>query len=83
MLCEYISVHRIYLLVYLFIVQISAGASNPKLSDTTGYPTFLRSVSSDTSVVEGIIALMKFYGWSRIASITQQEFLFTAVSQSF
>ena len=60
--------------------QISAGASSPKLSDTTEYPTFMRTVSSDTAVVDGIVTMMKQYDWSHVACITQQEFLFTAVS---
>ena len=62
-----------------FSLQISAGASNPRLSDTIEYPTLLRTVSSDAAVVDGIIAMMNHYDWSRIACITQQEFIFTAV----
>ncbi len=64
----------------MLYLQISAGASNPKLSDPVEYPTLLRTVSADTAVVDGIIALMKYNDWSHIACITQQEFLFTTVS---
>ncbi|XP_019853725.1 PREDICTED: gamma-aminobutyric acid type B receptor subunit 1-like [Amphimedon queenslandica] len=61
------------------LVLISAGATSPSLSNTAVYPTFLRSISVDTAAVEGIIALMKKYGWTRVAAITSQQDLFQAV----
>ena len=36
-------------------------------------------MDSSDIFTDGIIALMKHYGWSRVAAITQQEFLFTKV----
>ena len=63
----------------LSIFQISPIAASPALSDQTKYPNFARLVTSGVAIVDGIIALMKHYGWSRVAAITQQEFLFTKV----
>ena len=68
-----------YIIYLLFIFQVSPIASSPALSDQTKYPNFARLVTSDVVVADGIIALMKQYGWSRVATITQQEFLFTKV----
>uniref|UniRef100_A0A1X7VVB9 Receptor ligand binding region domain-containing protein n=1 Tax=Amphimedon queenslandica TaxID=400682 RepID=A0A1X7VVB9_AMPQE len=61
------------------LVLISAGATSPSLSNTAVFPTFLRSISLDTAAVEGIIALMKKYGWTRVAAITSNQDLFQAV----
>ena len=82
-LCLKVHYWRFYCILLLLSLQISAGASNPRLSDTIEYPTLLRTVSSDAAVVDGIIAMMKHYGWSRIACVTQQEFIFTAVCIMF
>ena len=68
-----------YMPILAFIFQVSPIASSPALSDQTKYPNFARLVTSDVVVADGIMALMKQYGWSRVAAITQQEFLFTKV----
>lgn len=43
------------------------------------YTTFVRMVSSDATVAEGIIQLMMWYSWSRIAVIQQEEDFFSSV----
>ena len=64
----------------MVLLQISASASSPYLSDVATFPLFLRTVSSEGEVAVGIKAAMKEFGWSRIATITQSENLFTFVS---
>ena len=60
--------------------QISPGSSSPHLSNNKLFPLFLRTVSSDAEIAEGITAAMKKFGWSRVALITQSESIFTFVS---
>ena len=55
-------------------------SSSPRLSNTEVFPRFLRTVSSDAEIVVGIIQIMKQFGWSRMALITQSENIFTFVS---
>ena len=39
-------------------------------------------VSSDAVVAEGVASLMERFNWTRVAVISQQETIFTSVSQS-
>ena len=64
---------------YVF-VQISPGSSSPRLSNHEYFPTFLRSVASDTSTATGIVKLMQHLKWKHVAIITQEEDIFTLVS---
>ena len=66
-------------LLIIIIFQVSPTAGSPALSDATKYPNFARLAPSGVVIAYGVVALMKQYGWSRVAAITQQEFLFTKV----
>ena len=55
-------------------------STSPALSDNSTFETFYRVVSSDAAVVEGIVNLALQFNWSRIAVISQQENIFTSVS---
>ena len=60
--------------------QISPSSSSPRLSSDKNFPNFLRTISSEAEVNIGIVNVMKQFGWSRIAAITQSDNLFTFVS---
>lgn len=63
------------------LVQISPAATSPRLSrELDSFPTFLRTVASDTAMVPGIAAAMINFRWSRIALLTQAENVFTFFS---
>eukprot|EP00731_Ephydatia_muelleri_P029051 Em0020g695a len=64
---------------YWNLVQISAVSTSPQLEDNVTYPTFLRTVASDSNIVMGITSLMLHFGWSRMAVLVQQEAIFTTV----
>ena len=59
--------------------QISALSTSPQLEDNLTYPTFLRTVASDSNIIVGITSLMLRFGWSRMAVLVQQEAIFTTV----
>ena len=63
-----------------FPLQISPASTSTHLSNDRTFPNFIRTVSSSSEVVDGIIQAMKQYGWSRIALMTQSENIFTFVS---
>ncbi|XP_065899544.1 gamma-aminobutyric acid type B receptor subunit 2-like isoform X2 [Dysidea avara] len=62
---------------YWSLVQISPSASSPRLSSTSPFSRFLRTVSSDREIDYGISRTMRRFGWSRIALLTQSENIFT------
>eukprot|EP00731_Ephydatia_muelleri_P029050 Em0020g694a len=64
---------------YWNLVQISPLSTSPQLEDNVTYPTFLRTVASDSNIVMGITSLMLHFGWSRMAVLVQQEAIFTTV----
>ena len=66
-----------------FPLQISPASTSTHLSNDRTFPNFIRTVSSSSEVVDGIIQAMKQYGWSRIALMTQSENIFTFVSYLF
>ena len=45
------------------------------------FPTFLRTIPSDAMVPQGVISVMKEFGWENIGVITQQEDAFTSVCE--
>jgi hypothetical protein len=49
------------------IPQISYGSTSPALSKKDMYPTFVRTVPSDTMLVSGITELIEKYEWSMIS----------------
>jgi len=61
------------------INQISPAATSPRLS-TSIFPKFLRTVSQDSEIVAGVAAVMRQFGWSRVALLTEAENIFTFVS---
>ena len=74
------SIHIVCIFRHLTFVQISPVSTSPALSDNSTFETFYRVVSSDAAVVEGIVNIALQFNWSRIAVISQQENIFTSVS---
>lgn len=53
--------------------MISYGARDPSLSDSERYPLFYRSLPSGLFLDAGIVALLKMFGWKRIAVLASVE----------
>ena len=85
-------VHAMNLYAYVFHVCIHYrfckyrrhSGTSPALSDTTVFPTFVRTISSFASQGAMLIAIWGLLGWKRCSIITstQNEFLLTSVSWS-
>ena len=77
MLCR--SIVKCISFLWHILVQISPGSSSPQLSNSHKFPTFLRPVPSDITIVPGIVKLMQQFDWKHVAIITQEEDIFTLV----
>ena len=64
------------------ILQMSYVSSSPALSDRSRFLSFWRTFPSDDSVTAAVLAVVKEYGWKQLKIITQEETLFTEVSNS-
>ena len=51
------------------MLQISASATSPSLSDKAKYGSFLRTIGNDELQGESIIKLVKQFGWNRIGVV--------------
>jgi len=51
-----------------YIPQISYSASSAALSTSWKYPSFLRTVPSDTHQATAIVDLVRFFGWSYVSA---------------
>lgn len=63
--------------------MVSYGATSALLSDSTAYTTMMRSVPSDASVIQGVIALLQRYNVTRAVMIAQDDTFGTSGMQSF
>ncbi|XP_069075495.1 vomeronasal type-2 receptor 26-like [Pleurodeles waltl] len=53
--------------------QISYGALDPLLSDKLRFPSFFRTVPNELSVYEGIIQLLKHFGWTWVGILASED----------
>lgn len=60
--------------------QISYGSSSPTLSDRDMFPTFFRTIPSETQSNSARFALMQRYNWSKVATLHETRNVFTLVS---
>ena len=61
-------------------LQISYGSSSPTLSDRDMFPTFFRTIPSETQSNSARFALMERYNWSKVATLHETRNVFTLVS---
>ena len=61
-------------------LQISYGSSSPTLSDRDMFPTFFRTIPSETQSNSARFAFMKSYNWSKVATLHETRNVFTLVS---
>ena len=60
---------------------MSYASLSPELVHSDQFPNFFRTVPSAMSLVHIVHAVMDQYGWKRLAVISEEEKLFTLVSQ--
>ncbi|XP_031551281.1 gamma-aminobutyric acid type B receptor subunit 2-like [Actinia tenebrosa] len=58
---------------YWNLVQVSYGSTSPSLRNRTLYPRFFRTISSDLAFNRARVAVIKAMGWSRVATLHQNE----------
>ncbi|XP_070567011.1 gamma-aminobutyric acid type B receptor subunit 1-like [Ptychodera flava] len=64
------------------LVQMSGSASSPGLSDRDRYPLFMRLYPSDTILVPGWEALLRYFEWKRVAIILENEEMFSLLMEN-
>ncbi|CAH3175080.1 unnamed protein product [Porites lobata] len=58
---------------YWNLLQVSYASTSPVLKDRELYPRFFRTISSDLAFNPARAALLKKYGWKRVATLHQNE----------
>lgn len=62
------------------LCQISPTASSPSLSNRKRYPSFFRIIPSETLLNPPYVSIMRYFNWTRVATIHQNHELFALVS---
>ncbi|XP_074655658.1 gamma-aminobutyric acid type B receptor subunit 1-like [Tubulanus polymorphus] len=62
---------------YFNLVQMSYSTGSGELSNRENFPTFFRTSASDVALVMPHISLMKKFGWHRVATISQNDPMFS------
>ena len=65
------------------LVSMSGVASTPLLSDKSQYPMFLRTTSSFVHFVPAAIGILRHYGWTRVATIAENQGLYLLPMDAF
>lgn len=58
---------------YWNLLQVSYASTSPVLKNRELYPRFFRTISSDSAFNPARAALLKKYGWKRVATLHQNE----------
>ena len=66
----------------LYICQISYASTSVVLSNRSVYHSFFRTVPSDELLPAALATTMNYYGWRRLAIVTEDEFQYEEVSSS-
>ncbi|XP_036387711.1 taste receptor type 1 member 3 [Megalops cyprinoides] len=61
------------LLGFFLMPQISYGATSEKFSDKRLYPSFLRTVPSDSWQAQAIISLLEHFNWTWVAMVGSED----------
>lgn len=65
------------------VTQLSYGASTPALSDTNMFPRFYRTIPSEVQANSARFALMKQFGWERVATLHETQNIFSRTVDDF
>ena len=57
----------------LILMQISYASSSSVLNDRSVYPTLFRTVPSDEVLAPALATLMNYYGWRKVAILTEKK----------
>ena len=58
---------------FLILIQISYASSSSVLNDRSVYPTLFRTVPSDEALAPALATLMNYYGWRKVAILTEKK----------
>ncbi|XP_070535303.1 gamma-aminobutyric acid type B receptor subunit 1-like [Ptychodera flava] len=64
---------------YFNMIQVSYSAASPELSDKTKYPLFFRTTQSENRYNAARITIMKYFNWTRVATVYGQHRMFVGV----
>ena len=64
------------------LIQISYASSSSVLTDRSVYPTLFRTVPSDEVLAPALVTLMNYFGWRKLAILTEKEPQFEKVLTS-
>ncbi|XP_072027770.1 gamma-aminobutyric acid type B receptor subunit 1-like [Amphiura filiformis] len=65
------------------LIQLSHSSSSPKLSDRNLFPRFFRMYPPLTVFNDVIFAILKYYGWTKVATLHQTLDLFSLPTSDF
>jgi hypothetical protein len=63
------------------VPQISWLCTSSSLSDKETYPSFARTVGANTMMAPVFVELCALYGWTRVASLTTTEHMYSLLAQ--
>ena len=66
--------------VYYYFLQLSCVSSSAALSNRVHFPNYFQLLAPDSELAGGFFAIIKNFGWKRVALIVQEENLLTVVS---
>ena len=61
---------------------MSYGSTTPVLTNREKFPYFFRTISSANDFIPVRMAIMKKFGWNRVAVLTEQREPYAGVSQT-
>ena len=65
--------------MHALLMQLSYGSSTPTLSNTKSYPNFFRTIPSEVQSNSARLAIMKKFGWKRVATLHEALAVFSLV----
>ena len=66
-----------------YIIQLSCVSSSAALANRVQYPNYFQLLAPDANLADGFLAIIKQFGWRKVALIVQEENLLTVVSSNF
>ena len=63
----------VHLTTFNLVLQVSFDSTSVTLSDRSSFPNVFRTVPSDESLAPALATLMQYYGWRKVAIVTERE----------